>query len=240
MTLSGSSNDVNGFFAFRGEPVRSPDPSPACLSDEQIAGYVSTPLPNSEREAVETHALLCAECQELLQAVVSVIGAAGPALRPARRPAPAASEPVSLRIVGRLVQRGMQRGLELLNAADLVMRGLSPQAVPLGALRGAPPTADLFRIQGPGSGLDELQVQVQADGTASLTVQCEKPPALRTGEMLSVLLAVDGAPREKRPLGAEPVRFAPIGTGEYRVQVIARAPGEQPRTLAEASLQLSR
>jgi hypothetical protein len=240
MSLSGN-NDLNGFFAFRGEPVRTADPSPPCLSDEQVAGYVSAPLPIGERDVIETHALACAECHELLQAVVSVIGAPGPAYHPARRTASAAAgEPVSLRIVGRLVQRGMQRGMELLNAADLVMRGLTPQPVPLGALRGAPPTSDVFCIQGPGSGLDELRVQVQTDGTASLTVQCEQPPALRAGEILSVLLAVDGAPREKRPFGAEPVRFAPIGTGEYRVQVIARAPGQQPRTLAEASLQLSR
>jgi len=240
MNLSGN-HDVNGFFAFHGEPARAPDPSPQCLSDEQVAGYVSTPLSAAERERVESHALACAECQELLQAVVSVIGAPGPAYLPSRRPETvAAGEPVSLRIVGRLVQRGMQRGLELLNAADLVLRGLTPQPVALGALRGTPPTSDVFCIQGPGSGLDELQVQVQTDGTASLTVQCEKPPALGAGEILSVLLAVDGAPREKRPLGAEPVRFAPIGTGEYRVQVIARAPGQLPRTLAEASLQLSR
>ena len=57
-------------------------------------------------------------------------------------------------------------------------------------------------------------------------------------EILSVLLEVDGAPREKRPYTGEMVHFAPLGAGSYRVRVTARAPGEPARDLAEASLEL--
>ena len=240
------SRDVDQFFASQGQSTRSPEPGPQCLSDEQLAGYVGALLPARDRQALETHALACADCHELLQVLVDVIGVREPALRTEHRLAPIrTAEPASIRVIGRLVQRGRQRGLELVNAMDLVFRALAQgsPAPALGALRGsaaAPPVSDLFVIRGPGSGLDELEVQVQADGTARLTVHCRDLPALRPGEMLSVVLDVDGGPREKRPLGGEPISFAPIGAGDYRVRLTARAPGQPTRELAEASLQLTR
>jgi hypothetical protein len=208
-----------------GLPARATAPGPMCPSDELLACYAQGTLPAREVEGLKAHALRCADCHELVGAVAQVIGIRQPA-----------RESVGLRIVARLV-RG---GFELLNEAELALGVLIAQPAPaLGAVRRSPGEArDLLVFRGPGSGLDEIEVQMQANGTARLGVRATRLPALRPDEIVSVLLEVDGAPREKRPYNGDLVHFAPLGAGSYRVRVTARVPGEPARDLAEAQLEL--
>jgi len=213
------------FFLSAALPARASAPGPNCLTDELLAGYAAGLLSDRERDALLAHALRCAGCHELVGAVASAVGI--------RRPA---TTPAILRVVARLARNG----LELLNEAELALGTLlSPPVPALGAVRRAPePARDLLVFRGPGGGLDEIEVQVQANGTARLGVRAVRLPSLRPDEILSVLLEVDGAPREKRPYTGDMVHFAPLGAGSYRVRVTARAPGEPARDLAEASLEL--
>jgi len=215
----------DNLFLSRGLAARARAPGPQCPGDESLACYAQGSLPARERDALLAHALRCADCHELLGAIAAAVGVRVPAAPPA-----------TLRILARLARNGLQ----LLNEAELAVGALlSPPAPALGAVRRAPEAArDLLVFRGPGSGLDEIEVQVQANGTARLGVRATRLPALRPDEILSVLLEVDGAPREKRPYNGDMVHFAPLGAGSYRVRVTARAPGEPARDLAEASLEL--
>jgi len=212
-------------FNSKGLPARAHAPGPLCPSDELLACYAQGTLPTREVAGLQDHALRCADCHELLGAVAQAIGIRQPALTP-----------VGLRIVARLL-RG---GFELLNEAELALSLLKATPAPaLGGVRRAPGDArDLLVFRGPGGGLDEIEVQMQANGTARLGVRATRLPELRPDEILSVLLEVDGAPREKRPYNGDLVHFAPLGAGSYRVRVTARVPGEAARDLAEAQLEL--
>ncbi|MBM3984832.1 MAG: hypothetical protein FJ296_03945 [Planctomycetes bacterium] len=212
-------------FRSAGLPARTSAPGPHCLTDEALAGYAQGLLPEREHDALLSHALRCAPCHELVGAVATAVGI--------RRPATA---PALLRIVARLARNGLQ----LLNEAELALGALVFPPVPaLGAVRRAPEASrDLLVFRGPGGGLDEIEVQMQANGTARLGVRAVRLPSLKPEEILSVLLEVDGAPREKRPYTGDMVHFAPLGAGSYRVRVTARAPGEPARDLAEATLEL--
>lgn len=215
--------NLDHIFDSRGLPARASEPGPNCPSDELLACYAQGTLPDREREGLLAHALHCADCHEMVSAVAQTVGI--------RRPAGA-----RLRIVARLLRNGLQ----LLNEAELALGTLIAPPVPaLGTVRRATEEArDLLVFRGPGSGLDEIEVQVQANGTARLGVRAVRLPELRPDEILSVLLEVDGAPREKRPYNGDLVHFAPLGAGTYRVRVTARAPGLPARDLAEASLEL--
>jgi hypothetical protein len=217
-------NTIDLAFLSQGLAARAHAPGPNCPSDESLACYAQGTLPQRERDGLLTHALRCSDCHELLGAVAAAIG-----VRPAAAPA-------GLSIVARLVRNGLQ----LLNEAELAVNTLlNPPAPALGGVRRAPePARDLLVFRGPGSGLDEIEVQVQANGTARLGVRATRLPELRPDEILSVLLEVDGAPREKRPYNGDLVHFAPLGAGSYRVRVTVRAPGEPARDLAEARLEL--
>ncbi len=239
------SRSVDQFFSSRGSLPRIAEPRAGCLTDEQLAGYAASLLPARDRHALSCHLLECHDCHELLTVLLELRETAAGTAPLTAGAASRAGEPATLRIFGRLVESGLRRGLQILNEAELVIRSLAPAgATPaLGALRGpdgATAASDLLFIRGPGSGLDELELAVRTDGTACLTVHCHQPPALRPGESLSVLLHVDGALREQRPHGAEPVRFAPLAAGDHRVQLLARAAGQPARPLAEVSLQLAR
>jgi len=212
-------------FNSQGLPARASAPGPMCPSDELLACYAQGTLPSREVEGLQSHALRCADCHELMGAIAQVIGV--------RRPARATA---GLRIVAQLVRGGFQ----LLNEAELALSLLTAKAAPaLGSVRRGPGEArDLLVFRGPGSGLDEIEVQMQANGTARLGVRATRLPDLRPDEIVSVLLEVDGAPREKRPYNGDLVHFAPLGAGSYRVRVTARVPGEAARDLAEATLEL--
>jgi len=218
-------NTIDQAFLSKGLPARAHAPGANCPSDEFLASYAQGTLPEREREGLLTHALRCSDCHELLGAIAQSIGV--------RRPATA---PAGLHIVARLLRNGLQ----LLNEAELAVHALLvPPAPALGGVRRTPAEArDLLIFRGPGSGLDEIEVQVQANGTARLGVRAMHLPELRPDEILSVLLEVDGAPREKRPYNGDLVHFAPLGAGSYRVRVTVRAPGEPARDLAEARLEL--
>lgn len=201
----------------------------SCPPDEIVAGYLESQLPERDRQMLETHVLQCSDCHEVLKSAVDAIGVAVPA-----------STPVSVRILGRLARHG----IEILNHVELTIRSLG-EAAPapaLGALRRAtseaPPASDLVVLSGPGNGLDELVLQVQPNGSTRLSVRCTQLPDLRSGEVVSVVLEVDGTPREKRPLSEDTISFAPIGPGSYRVRLIARAPGGPARVLSQAILDL--
>jgi hypothetical protein len=235
---------IHQFFDRSGEPARSPAPGAACPSDEAFANYLGALLPAQERAVLETHALACFPCHELLRMVVDMASAGLTAPLPAhplsaregtRSPSP---EPLSLRIVGKLAARG----IELLNHLELTFRTLvdGPLTPALGTLRRAatpaPAVSEWLCIRGPGQGLDELELQVQADGTVRLVVRCDKLPDLAAGESASIILDVDGAARERRAFDGQPVSFAPLGRGSYRVRVVARAAGAPARALAEAAI----
>src|SRR5262249_21651578 len=217
--------NLDHIFDSKGLPARAASPSPTCPSDELLACYAQGTLPDREREGLLAHALHCRDCHELVSAVAQTIGV--------RRAAPPRA---SLRVVARLVRNGLQ----LLNEAELALGTLiRPPAPALGAVRrAAEETRDLLVFRGPGSGLDEIEVQVHANGTARLGVRATRLPALKPDEVLSVLLEVDGSPREKRPYNGDLVHFAPLPAGSYRVRVTARAPGAPARDLAEATLEL--
>jgi len=223
-------------FATRGLPSRSIDPAPGCPTDETFAGYVAALLPPAERPTLESHVLRCADCHELLRAVTDVLAFPRPlAVRPAAIP--------TTRLVGRL----LARGLALVDQVQASVTGLaSPPLQPaLGGLRRSsaaePATgSELLKIKGPGRGLDALELQLQADGTLRLVVSGHLPADRRAGEILSLVLDHDGESREQRPFDGRPVRFAPIGAGHWRVRLVGRIPGEGPRELAHAELELQR
>jgi hypothetical protein len=134
------------------------------------------------------------------------------------------------------------RGLALLNAAELTLRELTASGVPapaLGALRGGLARDGLVSIQGPGAGLDTLDLQVQPDGSVRLTVSGQLPPGPE-GELRAVLLEADGLTREKRPYSGDPVVLGPLERGaRYRVAIVARRPGQELRNMGEAEVDLS-
>ncbi|MGQ0552370.1 MAG: hypothetical protein ACT4PU_04045 [Planctomycetota bacterium] len=213
---------IDRLFRTQGRIPFAPESPSGCPTDETLAGYASALLPARARQELESHALRCEPCLDLLRAVAVTVGIK--------------SAPRSVQIVARL----HQRGLELLNQFELALQALvAPAPVPaLGALRGpaVSATTDQITIRGPGHGLDELELQMQANGTARLVVRCHEPPELQPGELISVVLDVNGSAREKRPFSGEPIAFAPIGVGNYRVRLLARAPGQEVRELAEALL----
>lgn len=223
-------------FALRGLlSSRSAPPGPECPTDELLAAYADVLLPIRARESLENHALHCAPCHELVRALVDAGIVRSEPVRVGLRAT--SSTPTVVTIIGRLVQRG----IELLNQADLSFgaRG-APVPVPvLGGLRSTTAAADLVSIRGPGHGIDDIELQVQPNGTARLGVRCDALPDLPADEVLSIVLAVDGAPREKRPFDGSPVSFAPIGLGRYEIRLVARAPGRQARELSRAVIDLS-
>ncbi|MHC4844919.1 MAG: hypothetical protein ACYTCU_02030 [Planctomycetota bacterium] len=215
-------------FQASGLPRRSVEPGMQCPSDDDVAGYLESRLPERDRQLLEAHSLQCGECHEVLKSAVDAIGVAAPAPIPA-----------SVRILGRLARHG----IELLNHVDLAIRSLGEgtPAPALGALRGtteALPTSEMVVLSGPGNGLDELELQVQSNGATRLSVRCAELPELRAGEVVSVILEVDGTPREKRPLSGDAISFAPLGPGHYCVRLTARAPGCPPRELSQAIIDL--
>lgn len=212
---------VDALFALRGRfPAR---PGPQCPDDETLAGFVEALLPAGQRRQVEDHLLVCAACHGTLSAVLEA-GPASPA------PSPFA-----------VVVRLLDRGLELLRPAARLVDGLlaGAPAPALGAVRGedGDPQDELIAIEGPGLGLDVLRLQLQPDGLVRLAVQGNAPPVL-PGEISSVLLEVDGSPREKRPYNGQPLTFAPLDRGRYKVRLLARAPGREARELTAAAVEL--
>jgi hypothetical protein len=214
-----SSNILERFFRERGLAPRAREPMAGCASDESLAGYAAGRLPSHERQSLERHALRCDDCHQLLRAVVDIIGAARPSLGT------------------RLVARLSQAGLELLEGLDRLIGSPTPQPA-LGTLRRVGSGSDPITVQGPGLGLDELQLQALADGRASLIVRCRELPLAAEGETLSVTLLVDGSPRERRPFRGRPLSFAPLGPGLHRVSLTAHAPGRPARELASVEVEL--
>ena len=232
---------IEVFIATRGLQSRSSVPALGCPTDEAFAGYAGALLSPADRSAMEGHVLRCADCHELLQAVIDVLGVSRPvAVRAAAIP--------TTRLVARLLERGIAL-VDQVQASlnDLLAPALQPALQPaLGGLRRTSPTAepaagaDLLRIKGPGRGLDALELQMQADGTLRLVVSGHLPADQRVGEILSLVLDHEGESREQRPFDGKPVRFAPIGAGHWRVRLVARIPGETSRELAQAELELQR
>jgi len=213
-------------FALQGALSGSPPPGATCPTDELLAGYGDDSLSASQQRVLEDHALGCAACFELVKLVAGS--------RPERLAAPP-----RVSVVARL----MQRGLELLNPLEVVLRRLVSGDQPaLGLARRAESvpegTTDVLVVQGPGRGIDELLIQLQADGLVRLQVRGDTPPALQHGEISSVILEVDGSPREKRPYTGATLAFAPQGHGRYRIRLVARAPGSAVRELCEAAIEL--
>ena len=222
--------------AARGLPARSSAPALDCPTDEAFASYASALLGPAERAGFEGHVLRCADCHELFRAVIDGLAIHRPlAVRGAAFP--------TTRVRARLLARGLALVDQVRDAlGDLV----APPAQPaLGGLRRsgsaeAATGSDLLRIKGPGRGLDALELQMQADGTLRLVVSGHLPTDQRVGEILSLVLDHEGESREQRPFDGRPVGFAPIGSGHWRVRLVGRIPGESPRELAQAELELQR
>ncbi len=230
-------NLLDTAFATAGSRSLSPEPGPHCPSDGLLAGYVDEALTATEKRGVEEHALSCGDCHMLIKAVVDL-----------SLPAPLATPRVSL------VARVLQRGLELLNPLEVTVRSLMERAdgeadlqpaAALGGLRRSEAGSssesvapEVIAIDGPGQGIDELQIRLQPDGQVRLQVCGNEPPPVHAGEIASVVLEVDGAPREKRPYNGSPMAFAPQNHGHYRIRLVARAPGEELRELSEAVIEL--
>jgi len=210
-------------FATSGARRPASQPAPECPSEDLLAGYIDGALSATENRQLEDHALVCGDCHLMLKTVVDV------------RDVP---ETVTPKVS--LVARLAQRGLEILNPLEVRLRGLleEGQTPALGAVRGDDTTGnEIISIEGPGQGIDELEIQVQPDGQVKLQVRGESPP-IHSGEISSVMLEVDGMPREKRPYTGEPLSFAPQGHGHFRIRLLARAPGEDARELSEAVIEL--
>lgn len=210
--------DPNHVFAAKGRAAISPDGLP---SDEQLALYVDGKLLPHQRRLLEERALSCPHTYEVLKASVDALGV--------RR------EAATFRVVARLVEKG----LELVNAFEHRLRRPEGELVPaLGALRGGEGT-ELLTLQGPGRGLDELELQRHGDGTAHLTVRGSGGLPLEDGERASYVVEVDGQARVKRPYSASPLDVGPLDAGSvYDVKVVAKAPGSAPRTVVDASVDL--
>jgi hypothetical protein len=200
---------------------------PDCPSDGLLAGYMDEALSATEVRQIEDHALICGDCHLVLKSVTDLRGVP-------------VSAPASVSLVARIVQRG----LELLNPLEVTLRSLAaPQgelAPALGGMRGAADSdnPEFIAIDGPGHGIDELQIRLQPDGQVRLQIRGDDPPPTYAGEIASVVLEVNGAPREKRPYSGAPLAFAPQDHGHYRIRLVARAPGEDARDLSEAVIEL--
>jgi len=208
-----------------GGPLPS-EPGPECPSDGLLSGYMDHALPATEIRHIEDHSLICGACHTIVKTMADLRGLP---MRPAAR----------VSVVARIVQRG----LELLNPLEVTLRSLaSPQAGPapaLGAVRGAGEGGpEMIAIDGPGHGIDEVQIRLQPDGQVRLEIRGDDPPPVYAGEIASVVLEVDGAPREKRPYSGAPLAFSPQEHGHYRIRLVARAPGEDVRELSEAIIEL--
>jgi hypothetical protein len=217
---------IDTAFSSSGSRPPAAEPGPDCPSDGLLAGYLDTALSATEMRRVEDHSLVCADCHTIMKTVIDLRGV------------PASTAP-RVSIVARIVQRG----LELLNPLEVTLRSLTaPQGEPvpvLGAVRGAESASpDVIAIDGPGKGLDELQIHLQPDGQIRLEIRGEEPPPVYAGEIASVVLEVNGAPREKRPYNGTPLAFSPQDHGRYRIRLVARAPGEDARELSEAVVEL--
>lgn len=198
-----------------------------CPADDDVSAFLDGALPATQARAIEDHALECSATRAILASIAESDDSPAPAPNPLVR--------VAACIKG--------RGLQLLNAAELALRELASNGTPvpaLGSLRGGDTATDgLVSVTGPGDGLDALDLQVQSDGTVRLTVSGDLPAA-RSGEIQAILLEAEGLPREKRPYTGEPVTLGPLEPGaRYRVAVVARRPGEDLRSVAEALVDLS-
>jgi len=206
-------------------PVPAP-PCESCPGDDDLAALIDGALPATQARAIEDHALVCSATRAILSAVTEANES------PARAPS----------AVMRIVAAVKGRGLQLLNAADLTLRDLAGSASPapaLGGLRGDTATSGIVVLNGPGEGLDSIDMQVQSDGSVRLTVSGDLPES-PTGELRSVLLEADGLPLEKRPYAGEPVSLGPLEPGaRYRVALVTRLPGEELRSVSETLLDLT-
>jgi len=233
-------SDLDRFLADDGQAQRRAEPGLNCPSDQVLACYVAGRLPERELPALELHALRCPDCFELVKCLAAA---------PAGIARPRAATVPLVTVAARL----LRRGLELLNAADVSLRdALNPAAPALGALRRAPaartaePATPLsveapasIHVSGPGPGLDEIVIGIESNGTARVEVRPASLPELLKGEILSLILEVDGSPREKRPFAGGPVALGPFGPGQYRLRLVGRVPGGEPREIAQALLELS-
>jgi len=202
---------------FRAAGRADHQPCSDCPEDEALAAYQEGLLSATERRALQDHALACAYSQGLLAVLAE------------QR---AGSERVTgLHIVARLAKRG----LALLNAAELTLRGLVAQPA-LGSLRGDE-TCPLLRIAGPGQGLDEIELQTQADGSVRCIVSGELVER-GEGSRSSVALEVDGILREKRPFSGDRLSFGPLTGGSCRITLLTRRPGEAAHEVSAAVLDL--
>lgn len=209
---------------FAGQGLTDLQPCNDCPTDDDLAGFFDRVLSATETRAIEDHALVCAHTQQLLTTVADVRTAAA---RATARP--------GLRIRARLAKRG----IALLNAADLTLRGLTGQPA-LGSVRGSvrgAETSDLVRVSGPGGGLDEIELQAQADGRVRLIVSGELSGS-GSDARTSVVLEVDGMLREKRPYSGERIAFAPLAEGDCRITVLRRQPGSPATEVSEAHIEL--
>ena len=215
---------IDTAFSTSGAGSLPADPGPDCPSEGFFSGYIDKSLTATEMRHIEEHALVCAGCHGVLKAMVDL------------RELPTASS-ARLSVVARVVQRG----LELLNPLEVSLRSLTAlDASPdLGAIRGSPSDMpEVISIDGPGQGLDEVQIRLQPDGQIRLEVRGDDPPPVYSGEIASVILEVDGKPREKRPFSGAPLAFSPQDQGCYRIRLLARAPGEEARELSETLIEL--
>lgn len=200
-------------------------PAATDVSDEHLGAYLDGTLSPKDRRDLERRALHDPPLFEVLRTLVDVIGVATPEpLRP-------------LVVVARLLKKGAERGLELLNPLALAFqpRGLE---LALGPVRSGTVSADLFTVAGPGRGLDRIELQAMADGSARLGVRCVELPALEPDESLSIVRELDGRLMEKRPFDGRPVDFTSVQPGRTRLALVARAPGRTARTLGEAIVDL--
>ncbi|GJM21930.1 MAG: hypothetical protein DHS20C15_18450 [Planctomycetota bacterium] len=218
---------LQSFFKTRGAELWPAEPGPDFPSEESFAAYLDDALPLTERRAFEARVLRDPAAYALLRCAVDV-------LAEAERPVSSST---------RILASIKRHGLQLLNAMELSFQTLRDgQLRPaLGALRGeaGDESFQLLRIDGPGHGLDELELSSQSDGSVQLTVRGREPLQLQAGEISSIVLEAEGEPREKRPFSGEPLGFTPLGHGRYTLRLVARAPGHPLRELACAHLELS-
>ena len=217
---------IDLFFAARGRatndlPTGRPD-------DETLAAWLDGGLSPGQRRLLEEQALTDPALFELLRAAVDGIGASVPA---------AGARP--FRVLANL----KARGLEILNAFEVRFWALvdGDQFQPaFGPLRRDAVTApDMLTVRGPGQGLDELDLQLQADRTTRLVVRAELAPETAADEKLSLLLESDGVLRRKLPFEASGMILTDLAAGHHVLRLVARAPGGEARELARAEIVLS-